>query len=504
MASLLDRRDRQQPSPAIEDLDPAQTLAALEHGVARRRAAELDDLLLVAHWAALHGTDPRDDPDADHSSRRPPGGDRLEQVGGDGTPPVRELSLCELGIARGVHTLTARAVTADVLDLVHRLPRTWAVVRDLRTDAWVARKVASMSRHLDLSAVAVVDAAVARAIAGEAPSRVFALAEAKVIEADREGHQARLDAARQRRGVFLGRADDDGLQCVIARVTRGDAAWVDATVSRVAEVLATRPEHEGASRDLLRATAFGHLARPAELLRLLLDEDGRSRPDPDPDPDEPDPTPCRALALPADLLDRLTTADLAALRPRATLYVHLHEDALAGRAPGVARVEGLGPHLLGELRELLGGARVRVSGVIDLAEQVSVCAYEHPESIRERIHLLRPGDRFPHASRTSRNLDLDHLAPYDPHGPPGQTGSHTSQPLSRTGHRARTHLPYRVRPLPTGETVWRTPNGRHRVVDANGTHPIASEEAAALTDGDPVDRALARLLHRVSTGQERK
>jgi hypothetical protein len=98
-------------------------------------------------------------------------------------------------------------------------------------------------------------------------------------------------------------------------------------------------------------------------------------------------------------------------------------------------------------------------------------------------------------------VDLDHPVPYDPGGPPGQTSSHVSQPLGRTGHRAKTHLGYRATPLPTGEIVWRTTHGRHRIVDAHGTHRLDEREYTALTSDDGLERALARILHRHRTGQ---
>ena len=487
----------------IDELDAGATLAALEEGVRRRRAAEVEDLLLVARWADLHASDPREDPRPDPSLPRPPGADRLERVGGEGTPKVRELSLCELGIARRVHTLAARAVTADVLDLRHRLPRVWSLVQSLDAEPWLARKVASLSRHLSPDVVHVVDDAVADAIRGEAPSRVITIAEAKVIEADEAAHAARIAAEQHRRHVSLTRADAVGLRSVIARVTAGDAAWVDATVTRVAEILAAQPGSGDKPRDLLRSEAFGWLARPAELLELLLT--GSDIPAEDAaapgSAAEPTPEPSRALALPADLLDALRSLDPKRLRPRATLYVHLHEAVLTGLVQGVARVEGLGPATLAQLHDLLGHTNVTVKPVLDLAHHRSVNCYDHPEALKEHIHLIRPADAFPHASRTSRNVDLDHPIPYDPLGPPGQTSSRTSQPLGRTGHRAKTHLGYRCTPLPTGETVWRTPHGRHRIVDTTGTHPLDPTDAAALTGDDALDAALARLLHRHHTGQ---
>ncbi len=84
---------------------------------------------------------------------------------------------------------------------------------------------------------------------------------------------------------------------------------------------------------------------------------------------------------------------------------------------------------------------------------------------------------------------------------PARPTATVSQPLGRTGHRAKTHLGYRATPLPTGETVWRTPHGRHRIVDPHGTHHLDPDDYAALVGDDELDRALARILHRHRTGQ---
>ncbi|HEU5487096.1 MAG TPA: DUF222 domain-containing protein [Microlunatus sp.] len=512
-------------APVI-DLDPRDTLAGLELLVRRRRAVEIDDLLLVGHWCDLQSTDPRDDPRPDPTIPLPPGSDRLVRLGGEGTPRVRELTLCELGMARGVHVLSARAVAADVLDLRHRLPRSWDVFLAGRVDAWLVRRVASMTRELSLAAVAVVDPAAAAALAGEAPGRVLSIVEAKVIEADPAAHQAKVEAEKRRRFVSLTRTDETGLRHVIARVTAGDAAYVDAVVSRVADILAERPDHADAPRDLLRSMAFGWLARPAELLRLLLehtdpdvadeaqtDPEPAPAPDPDPEPDpepEPDVEPelPRALAFPADLLGALSRINPDRLRPRAVLYVHLHEAAVTGAgslkggaqdgapAGGVARVEGLGPHSLAQLTELLGHTRVAVQPVIDLRDQISVNRYEHPTRVRERIHLRHPGDVFPHACRVTRKLDLDHRIAYRSTGPPGQTGTRNGQPLGRTGHRAKTHLGYQCTALPDGAILWRSPHGLHRLVDHHGTHRLDPDEADALTGPDPIQHALIRLIIR--------
>ena len=198
---------------------------------------------------------------------------------------MQDLCFAELGIARRVHPLTARALVADSLDLRHRLPLTWAEVgRCGPRCGWPARS-RYLTRELAPAAAAVVDAAVAEAIGGESPARVIELAQAKVIEVDRAAHRARLEEQRRRRYVTLSRSDECGLRLVIARVEAGDAVWVDAMLNRVADLLAGRPDLRPDTpaeigRDELRSLAFGWLARPAELLALLLE--AADRPDPTP------------------------------------------------------------------------------------------------------------------------------------------------------------------------------------------------------------------------------
>lgn len=420
-----------------DDLDAAATLAAAEVVLERRRLAEVEDLLLMCHWADLHADDPRRGPTGTRSWC---GEDRLVEIGGDGTPLVRELCLPELAVARRVHTLSLRSALADALDLRHRLPRTWQVLLAGECEPWLARRVASQSRRLDRFQVRLVDDAVADAIAGESPARVLELAAAKVIEADPRGYAERLEAELRKRYVGCSRIDEHGLRNVIARVEAGPAEFVDDIVDRIAAALDERRDlvphlPADAGRDELRAEAFGWLAHPERVIELL---------------ESAEPAPRR--------------------RPRAVVHVHLHESAL--HRWGVARVEELGPLLLEQVRRLLAHAHVDLKPVVDLADAVRVTAYEHPESVKERVHLRTVGEVFPHASRVSRTVDMDHPVEFDEDGPDGQTGDHNAAPLGRTHHRARTHLPYKIRQLGPGDYVWRTPHGLYRRVDAAGTRRI--------------------------------
>ena len=363
------------------------------------------------------------------------------------------------------------------------------MVQSLDAEAWLARKVATLTRDLSPDGAALVDVAVATAIAGESPARVLDIARAKIVEADPATHQAKAEAEKRRRYAALGRVDQHGLRLVIARVTAGDAAWIDAMLERVADVLAEERGDAVVTRDELRAEAMGWLARPAELLHLLLEAS----------PAEPVETeaPCRAFAFPADLLDTLRSVDPARLRPRATLYVHVHESALDGsREPGdgVARVEGLGPHGIQQVTELLQHAHVTVKPVIDLRDRISVNAYEHPSALADRVHLTRIGDYFPFAASTTRSTDLDHPTPYDPTGPPGQTGVHNSGPLVRRHHRLKTHAGFSARQTAPGCYVWRTRLGQHVLVDHRGSRVLAPGIGEQLLHGDGLELRLAGAL----------
>ena len=137
--------------------------------------------------------------------------------------------------------------------------------------------------------------------------------------------------------------------------------------------------------------------------------------------------------------------------------------------------------LLETYRTLIGRADIELKPVVDLNRGRSVNQYEHPADVQERGLLRTTGDVFPHSQRQSRRFDSDHPDPYDPHGPPGQTGDHNHAPLGRRSHRAKTHLGYRVWQLGPNRYVWRTPHGLWRVVDGSGTHVVDYQTTWALT-----------------------
>ncbi len=151
--------------------------------------------------------------------------------------------------------------------------------------------------------------------------------------------------------------------------------------------------------------------------------------------------------------------ELAMLRGRGRLFVHITDEALRTRT-GVARIEGVGPADVRQLREVLGDAYVTVTPVVDL------------------------GDCIPFTPRTATRggVDFDHAVPHDDTGPPGQTGPHNSGPLRRRHHRTKTHGGFTTRVVGPGRHLWRTPYGQAFLVDHTGTRRIADRQASAMAE----------------------
>jgi hypothetical protein len=158
--------------------------------------------------------------------------------------------------------------------------------------------------------------------------------------------------------------------------------------------------------------------------------------------------------------------------PRTVVYVHLTDRTLA-TGSGVLRVEGAGPLLATQLSDLVGHRPYLVKPVIDLNDKVSVDAYETPHRLRERLKLMYPVEQFPYGTaETTLATDLDHIEPFDPHGPPGQTNTTNLSPLRRFSHRVKTHGRWKVRRLPDGALEWTSPHQFKFRVDHRGTHPF--------------------------------
>jgi hypothetical protein len=240
-----------------------------------------------------------------------------------------------------------------------------------------------------------------------------------------------------------------GMRDILVRTDAASAADFDAAVDRVADGLGALGDAD--PKQVRRGKAVGVLASPQAALDLYE----------------------RAFAAPAggsgDAAPRRVDS-----RPKAVLYVHLTDDVLRSGS-GAARVEGVGPVVAKQVRDWLGRRAVTVRPVLDPAGLAPVDGYEAPDEMREAVRLRTPADVFPYAACVSRRMDLDHTDPYvDPGdgGPPGQTRPGNLGPHTRRTHRIKTHSRWRVRQIADGAYLWRSPHGRHYLVDHTGTTAI--------------------------------
>jgi hypothetical protein len=485
--------------------------------------------------------------------------ERAVRLGAEGTPAVAEFAAVELGVLLGVSTVTAAMLLRDTLEIRHRLPSVWTAVLTGRVDVWKARKAAAATRVLSAEQVAGIETRVAAALEGLVYARAETVIEGLVVTADPAGHEQRRQAAEARRHVSIGkRPTPAGLRQLFAQSTPADIARIDAMIAYLAEALAFFGDT--ATRDLRRTRALVLMANPFAAALLIAQRasatqhatqtraqsasaasepdaepdakpDAESAPESDQEPepehqDEPEPE-ASADAASAVQLAAAFGRELAAagpalwkrLRPRTVLYVHLSHAAVASLnhrstgatgpggepAPGVARVEGLGPAGLTQLRDWLGHGwdhdALEVRPVLDPDHQSAVDDYQTPPAMAEALRLREPFETFPYGTTPSRGAretsgaDEDHTIPYVPRargGPPGQTGLHNLGPLGRHHHRAKTFGHFTChQPLP-GLYLWRTPSGHWYRVDHTGTHPLGRTTPAILrqrTDPDPLTPA---------------
>ena len=164
-------------------------------------------------------------------------------------------------------------------------------------------------------------------------------------------------------------------------------------------------------------------------------------------------------------------------RAKTTLFMHMSWADLLGLADGptgIGAVERLGPATIARIKEWVGHSRVTIQPVLDLGRTDAVDVHDPPEWMRELVILRDRHCVFPWCGRDARSCDLDHIVPYDEHGPPGQTNPENLAPLCRRHHRAKTAGRWRYRRSRDSTYLWQGPHGRTHLVTPTGTlelHP---------------------------------
>jgi hypothetical protein len=490
---------------------PVLDRAVLDRAVAAmtaKRRVEVEVLESALAWAEAHTvTDVEVAAGWRSETIRTPGtaaalfGERPLPIAGDGTPLVAEFAVIELsGVLEQSHEATL-ALLGDVLDLAHRLPRLWTLVRSLQVPVRLAREAARVSRDLDVVAAGHADRLLAWQPRRLNPHRIGVLVHEARLYADPDRAIADHDEALASRRVEVHHEQGaPGVSEVYMSLDVADAVAFDHTVS----TMSTTMKALGHPGDLgvRRAHAVGLLADPQHALDLLAAADVAD-PDRAVDP-AVDETVCVAeeavYATPSPFRrptrdsqahepDRSGLAGTAGRSGEVRLVLHLTDrDLLAdpdgvdlgGVDPrGVARSDELGPMLLGRLQAwLLTAGEVTVQPVLDLdpatTQMAAVDQHDPPAPMAAAVRLRDAMCVFPGCTRPSDRADLDHIVEYvpmDEGGPPGQTHPLNLAPLCRRHHRAKTFGAFTYHRRPDGAYQWTLPSGRRIVTDPPRTRP---------------------------------
>jgi hypothetical protein len=468
----------------ISDLEGQAAADALVANHAALLEAEANEFVLSAHWADLHNEDSL--PGRAGAGGVLPGTERAKRLGADGTPLVAEFAAAELGPLIGRGFISASNQMANALDVRHRHPRLWDGIQARVVRPFQAIEVArrTSAAGLSLEQARWVDDQIDGYLQSLPWAGFVDLVEAKIIQADPVAAEERRRAEALAQFVATGQCNEYGLKTMIVKAQAGDVIFFVAMCDRIAQILALRGDTDPV--DVRRAKAVGILANPARAMALLqefaADPEHEPEPEPEPEPEHPCPNCAGTGGMTGDptAFVKPMRVDPSKLLPKAVLYVHMSLQSFLDRTGGVARVEnGIGPVTVEQAAEFLGHTNVTLKPVIDLANQMPVDGYESPDWMREVVHLLRPRCIFPYSSNLSRIKDLDHPIPYVPvekGGAPGQTDPYRMGPMSRYGHRVKTHARgwRHLNPLP-GVYLWRTRHGYWFRVDRHGTHPLGRD-----------------------------
>ncbi len=405
---------------------------AVQDADQRQRQAEADKVMgLVALCDVYRATDATLDPSL-------PGAGQLVTVGADGTPVVSEFLAMEVGAMLGLSIASAGMLLCDALNLRYRHPILWQAVSELKVEVWKARRITSdvARAGLCLEAAQAIDEKITPFLDKLSYGQLLRKLGGMIVTADEVLAEQRAKKARQERFVRI-HHDLDGVSTLVARMATSDALALDAALTQAASdaILTGRPE----TTDELRSVALGNLA-----LAFL---------------NEPNPTAATATTPAGRRVPRV-----------AELVIHITAETLA-RGAGIATVDGIGPMLLDQVREIVGGCRVRVQEVIDLNDEPGVDSYDIPDRIRRHVTLRNPVEVFPFSSRAATGCDLDHTRPYR-HGhlkPALQTRTSNLGPLSRKVHRAKTLGAWTLTQPQPGTFLWTSPMGLTYTVDRSGT-----------------------------------
>ncbi|MFJ9390053.1 hypothetical protein ACIRON_14605 [Nocardioides sp. NPDC101246] len=364
-------------------------------------------------------------------------------MAGEGAVAVSEFAVMELGPVLGMSLGSVRRLAGDVVELAHRLPRTWARVLDYSVEGWRARQVADLTKKLSPEAVDWVDAQVApvlhqrgRVTISRLVEKAFALfdPEAAALAAEEKADQFGVEVDLDAPMLFtedpanLGDGAATGHAHVEATMDLADATDLENAVSAIARDLGNDDRYTGWSLGRRRAKALGELARG---YTASAETSGTAR----------------------------------------VLHLYCHVDQGDLRGSGLVSVDNYGAIVpLERVDEwaMAPGTVVCPVKVIDLNTEISHEGYSPSSTQHEQAALIAGGTCvYPGCTRSAWLADTEHLEAYD------DGGSTTTTNLAKTcrsHHRLKTFGGWTYTQPTPGTFIWRSPLGIEYARYPDGTY----------------------------------
>ncbi|WP_322938145.1 HNH endonuclease signature motif containing protein [Nocardioides bizhenqiangii] len=389
----------------------------------------------IAEWAGEHVVA---DDAADVATLTERGLDTGLPLAGPGAPLISDFAVMELSALLGRSLDSGRNYVGQVLELAHRLPKTWTRLLDGQVPVWKALRVADATRLLPADAVGFVDAHLAPFAHGATWAQVDRLVEEALVRYDPAAAEDRRRESRDHRHVHTGldRVGYNGTAQVDATLDAADALDLEHAIARRAKLAGQLGDTD--TLDVRRAKALGEIAREDLVLDLEVA-----------DPD---------------------TGEITRVVPgrKTELTLHLSAtDQTVGRF-GNTRT----PISVEQVKEWLNTPHtsVVVRPVVDLAGHQPVDSYEIPDRIRRQVTGRDHHCGFPYCTKPAEACDLDHITPHAGGGP---TCACNLSPACRGHHRYKTSGQATYRMLSPGTYHWTLPTGTY-LVDPTGTHQLTA------------------------------
>ncbi len=323
---------------------------------------EISKLRKIAEWTAEHVV--ADEADASTLTER--GLDTGLPLAGPGAPLISDFAVMELSALLGRSLDSGRNYVGQVVELAHRLPRTWARVLEGRVPVWKALRITDHTRILPEAAAGFVDRHLAPYAHAMTWIQVERLVEEALVRFDPAAAEERRRDARDHRhfDVHLDQVGFDGTAQVSGTLDAADALDLEQAIARRAKLLGKLGCEE--SLDVRRSIAAGEMAREDLALDLEVA---------DPDTGE-------------------ITRTIPGRKTELTLHISA-TDQTVGRF-GNTRT----PISTEQIKTWLGapGTNLIVRPVLDLNGHQPVDSYEIPDRIRRQVTLRDHHCVFPHCT----------------------------------------------------------------------------------------------------------